>query len=765
MGQGYNLYRHAYDARWNGLLAKVVKAMYRSEEAPHLANQVMSHHQFRVSEQATELRRDLQDAVVEEMADLTPHQVRQIVGWLLAADPALEEQTWRRIGAALTGKWESEQEAAAKHALAQPLVQVLRALKKDGRVLDFLHRQVKEGPSEYRTAYVNQLFDELLAQRWDIEYEDELFGLLGGLTTATNRDERLAVLVPALYDLTDRLVDARLAVAMEDEPKKEDLSRTAYKALRKKTLSEAREEMIGRLTREMGVQEEGLRPWLMLERLYLGVKQKHEARDLAAECWELLGGEPPDDRETTLLEAHCIDRCLTALACLAVKNTGETAFREQLTAFIDRAIGKNPDAAYWREQKYRLFVGLDRPEDLEKALKSWIRPGRADNTWRLALGWLMAELNRLPEAILQFEEILKADELGPRELTALADWYMAEDDRERYEETRILALMAEQEYRLSQRLQNILRPWYDRNKAVPEALDPETFRIFTALFRKAQSPANYVHQLREFYRHTRDFRLLECLAEGVLGHTAQQAYPFMQNLNSLLDEVREEATVDTIVEHIRKVRGRAKTRVDRRALDFLELQAERRAAEVANQPGPHIEAALRAMQRSFKDEWGVGERRLMADLLAALGKINGEALGREQLRQLRALHAFEDQPAQDRLHIAQRLAETLWRYDRKDDAIDTLEAALAEFRDLSKGVLPSGANPALARFVGYLSEARHFARAESYLQAELTRPANRQQVYWLKQRLFEVYTGAIAHKGTVSLGSGQVLRRGVQALR
>ncbi|MEI6148677.1 MAG: hypothetical protein WCS01_06240 [bacterium] len=225
-----------------------------------------------------------------------------------------------------------------------------------------------------------------------------------------------------------------------------------------------------------------------------------------------------------------------------------------------------------------------------------------------------------------------------------------------------------------------------------------------------------------------------------------------------MNEVRDEATVDSIVRHLGKVRERVKTRVDQRALDFLELQAERRAAELANQPGPHAGKALAAMKRAFKGDWDAGERRLMADMLAGLGRIQGEELGREQLRQLAELHAYRDQPAEDRLQIALRLAETLWAYERLDEALDTLETALAEFREVNKGTLPATANTALARFVWHMAnDARHFARAEQILQAEIKRPANVQQTYWLKERLFEVYTQAIRYSGSVSLGSGQTL--------
>ena len=59
-----------------------------------------------------------------------------------------------------------------------------------------------------------------------------------------------------------------------------------------------------------------------------------------------------------------------------------------------------------------------------------------------------------------------------------------------------------------------------------------------------------------------------------------------------------------------------------RALDLLELLVERRAAELQNQPGPHVQRALAAMRRAWKRDWSPGEPRLMADLLASLGTIS-----------------------------------------------------------------------------------------------------------------------------------------------
>ena len=92
-------------------------------------------------------------------------------------------------------------------------------------------------------------------------------------------------------------------------------------------------------------------------------------------------------------------------------------------------------------------------------------------------------------------------------------------------------------------------------------------------------------------------------------------------MDNVLDEIREEATADALVEHLAEVRRRATTVVDQRALDLLEMLVERRAAEVLNQPGPHAEKALAAMRRAFEKAWSEGEPRLMANLLSSLGRI------------------------------------------------------------------------------------------------------------------------------------------------
>ena len=44
------------------------------------------------------------------------------------------------------------------------------------------------------------------------------------------------------------------------------------------------------------------------------------------------------------------------------------------------------------------------------------------------------------------------------------------------------------------------------------------------------------------------------LADAVIGHTAARVYPFLQGMDNVFSEIREEATVDSIVEQIAEVR-------------------------------------------------------------------------------------------------------------------------------------------------------------------------------------------------------------------
>ena len=334
---------------------------------------------------------------------------------------------------------------------------------------------------------------------------------------------------------------------------------------------------------------------------------------------------------------------------------------------------------------------------------------------------------------------------------------MVVDRRKDHERSKIAMYKTMEESRLSNWLSQRLRPWRQSNGQLPEELDAEVLIVFQAIFAKSGRPQNYLHQLREFYRATRDFRLPGGLPDAVIGHTAGKVYPFLQGMGTVLSEIREEATADSIVARIVEVRQEAKTTIDRRALDLLELLIERRAAELLNQPGPHGQKALAAMQRAFKREWSSGEPRLMADFLAGLGTIADASLAEEQIRELTVLHAEAERGTIDRLHIAHQLAQAHWNYSRREMAIDIMAVALDEFQAAHDGVLPSAANNMLRSFVRFLNRSTHHARSEKVLLGHRQRNSYPQQEYWLVQLLYETYEDAIQHDGHVSLGTGKEL--------
>jgi hypothetical protein len=390
------------------------------------------------------------------------------------------------------------------------------------------------------------------------------------------------------------------------------------------------------------------------------------------------------------------DRCLLTLMHLAARKGADPALADRLLKYLERGIALDEEAGRWKQVEYWLLIVLDRPKDLEKALQAWVSAGDADNRWRLALGYVLAEQGRVPEAIEVLEAIEAADELGPLAYRTLADWYLAANRREQYERASVAAYRTVDEWHLHRMLQARLWPWQGNEGHPPTEVDREVLLLFAALLEKSSDPQQHLGLLGQWYQLTRDFRLLAGLADAVVGHTAAGVYPFLSGMCPLLAEIGDEATVDELTAHLAKVRGRAKTEVDRRALDVLEMLVGRRAAELKNQAGPHAEAALAALRRAFKGEWSPGEPRSMADLLANLGFISQEPLAREQLRQLEELHRRQERGTFDRLHIAQRLAETLAAYRRTDPALALLEAALTEAEPLARGdcrVAAGGAHP------------------------------------------------------------------------
>ncbi|MHC4400407.1 MAG: VIT domain-containing protein [Planctomycetota bacterium] len=769
LGQGHNLYMNRLDERWLDPLAETALFFARHEHQLQTANRIMSHYRFRRTDACRRVRKTIAGVLTAEVDQLEPDQIVRLVGWIIPNDPEIEPQAWKRIAAGIQRRWAAEAKPEIRQQLSRPLVQILSSRIGTEEHLAFLRRQWKEGPKEYRASYANELFDALLGQRWSAELEDEAFALLEKVSDADEPAQRLAAQVGALYRLTDRMVRARYDARMKKVEHPEKLTRTELREKQTESLRQARKAFAGRLRREAPKRPASLGRWMTVERLYLEMKLGDKLDAVAAECWELLGPEPPgpvvvDPKRAAeqALSQTLRTRLVVTLLNLAARRSATPALVGRVAEYLDRAIAADPESVGWKAAKFHLLVARDRPEELEKTLRAWTRGDDPDNRWRRSLGYLLAEKGELEEAIELFEAVRAADELSSDDYRTMAGWYLVSGRRRQHREAMISVYKAAEEWRLNNWIGGRLDPWLRRGAPLPTELDQNVIWAFAALFEKSGHPQNYLHRLRDFYQATHDFRLLACLGDAVVGHSAAKVYPFLQGMDSVLSEIRKEATVDSIVEHLAEVRRRATTPVDHRALDLLEALVERRAAELLNQPGPHADQALAALQRAFKRQWSDGEPRLMADLLAHLGRISHVKLADEQVRQLTVLHQRQTRGSLDRLHIGYRLATALWSYSRKDEAVDLLENELAECRSASGGVLPAAANEPLSTFVSYLESLGHHARGEKVLFGELEHPVNRQQGFWLTQRLYELYEHAVRHDGDVSLGRGVDLLRAVE---
>ncbi|HEV3120214.1 MAG TPA: hypothetical protein VGY58_24345 [Gemmataceae bacterium] len=778
LGNGYQLYINRVEERWLAPLAQAALYFARHEEHVAAAEQIISNYSFQRSEEARKLRKTLAGVLTAEIDKLSAEQVRRFVDWVQSED--LEPAAWTKVTDVLRKRWTSEAKEDVKHVLGQALASVLTRRGGAGEALAFLRLQLQKGPEKHRAEYANQFFERLLEQPWSAEFEAEAFTLLDKLSSAEEPGARLVASVAALHRLTDKLLEARFAARMKMLEHPEKLTRIELQKKKDENQRLARAGLADRLLQEAAKHPKALAQWLVAESLYLDLLMDRNLKRAAAEAWEYVGAAPPvppqADQETTVeraLENVLRQRYLVTLMNLAARKGArprsvpprprEPALAERLLKYFDQGINAHADASGWKFAKYRLLIALDRTKELEQALRQWTRQDDADSRWRVAFGYLLAEQGQVPAAIQQFEAVEAADELVPSGYRALADWYLVQNQPAAHERAAAAVYKTTPEQRLSQAIAAKLQPWQRQEGHLPTELDKEVLRMFAVLFEKSAAPQSYLYQLQQFYQACHDFRLLSGLPDAVIGHTAARVYPFVQGMQSVLAEVRDEATADEIVKRLGQVRPRAKTAVDQRALDLLEVLVERRAAEVQNQPGPHIDKALAALQRAFEHDWTPGEPRLMADFLAGLGRITPAALAEEQLRQFKALQTAAAQGSIDRLHIAHRHALTLQAYNRGAGATDLLQAALDEFQAANAGVLPVSANDALASFITFLESAGHFARGEKALVAHLEHPAHAQQRRWLIERLDRLYHYALQNGGDVSLGKERALYQALSA--
>ena len=791
-GNAYNLSFYRMDERWFEPLAEATRFFARSKDQFRYVGRIMDYR-FEGSDAADRVRGYFLKLLETELDKLSPEQINGLVSRTLSGRMELAEplngrrqvsaseiplEVWKKIADQLHARWkETSAKTAAddKHQLGEAL-RTNYATRFDGELLPLLRERIAAAGDDYKLSYISNLFETLLSRPWSDRVETEAFALLRQLSNAPDAGGQLMAEVPALYRLVDSMIRNRQAAAekeLHDKGEVDKLTRTELAAKKADIRKAARSGVAKRLADEAAKDKWPLAPWLRIEKAYLDVGLDQDLAGVEAECWKILGELPtkqdldaeaaeelpPAKIREKFFDSLLRQRAFVTVMNLAARKNAKPATINPLIKYIDAGIALGGEqAAPWRTAKFQLLIALDRPDDLERDLRDWIRADVSTAPWRKALAMLLAERGKFDEPIRLFESAEKDHLLTAADYRTLADWYLIAARREAYDRSRLEAFKQMPEQRLAGGFNSLRNRWQQTNLPLPSELDDNTLLAIRALFEKSASPENYLWQLRELYTACRDFRLLQMLPDAALGRSPQQVYSFLQNLQSqILGEIHNESTVDEIMARINKLREGKLTTTDLRALDLFEVLVERRAAEVLNQRGPHVAACSAALKRAFDRPWGESEPRMMADFLRGLNTLPDPALVDEQLRELRAL--AEKAPAgRDHLLIKKDLCELLfWSYNRHDEALREMEIEVRAYEQAHDGHWPFADDDVLGGYVSMLEGARQFAAGETLLFKHLARPEHEQQKTWFQDRLMQLYNGALDGDGEVSLGRGNEL--------
>jgi hypothetical protein len=795
LGQRHDISVSWMDPIWLKPLEDAARSCLTHEHHLHFGIQIINGYRFNNKENADRLRNEAADRLLKLAITLPEGQVSQLVGVAIGKSTPSAEN-WLQIAATLRARWEQVQTYPKRNALGNAILQIYARHARKTEQLSFMRLRIaraeEEGSESWEiTAYRKTLYNQLIASAWDQDNEVEALDLLEKLSAAATAGERLVAAVGALQQFVDRMLEARFNALMtkfQDQAHPEELTRTKLAAKRADFTKLARRGLVtilaDRIDRDPSIvgadslTDAEYIQWVVLEKMYLEVLLEENQNETLKACWAILGDAPleddedhddglsrpedPDAYRLKALQKLRRDRTLAVVEFLAVRRSAGDELVDRVLEYVSVGCGFRKEAARpWKAAQYILMIALDRPEELERNLRSWIRNDEFPAPWQRTLAQLQAERGLISEAISLLETAGRSTQLTIADYAVLGDWYLLADQQDRYRRAKIEVFMAKPEYRINNWLTGKRQPWNVSDVSLPSELDEEVLYAFQALFEKSNQPENYLQQLVEFYRACGDFRLLQVLPDALLGRTSQQIYPFLMRLqDKVLNEVRDEAVVGKILDRIAVLRSTSESDLDLRALGLLEAIVERKAAELLDQPTPHVKAAIAALQLAFEREWADGEVRQMANLLESMGKIGQQSLNAERLRELRELKQSATPGTDDHLYISWYLARAVYySHQQPQDALNSMEQAVLRYQQTHSAGWPVEANGPLSGYVEMLEEIGRFAAAEDLVTRHERTAINKTQSWWMKRRRNELYLNAFADDGQVSLGQGIELYR------
>lgn len=790
------------------LALEVARRVVTHPSLGHLAQRALGHWQVLQLEPARALARELFARLREEAATLEPVALNQLMALCqltrgAAADPTVEaEAAWRAIFEAIHARWEraafpqgqGEADPEAEAALGQ-LLDSWGGPELRLRRLRLLHarahaRWTASGSFEDLSARrdaARVLVESLLAAPWTQDGLVEVQALAlscGPLEGEAEHARSLAIDQQVLLfgRLVDWLTTGRAAAVVAALPDANALPRRKLEAARTAALREARLAAIATLDQWLGLLKTApggadLAGWLEADRAWLRVrlrKDVDQARAWAEAALKVgIAARTDAAREPTPRERLLASRAMATLLQLVALEKAEA--RGPLVASALETIAplaaKGDRLLDWREAELvaRLLAGD--LAGLDAALTAWVASSDAPQAsaeqvaegarWARPLAWILVERDQLARAAAVVTRLDERGAAGHADLRLAADWFTALDQRPQADAARRRSWELADEWTIAAALQQDVQKVSRRGEEVPEPLDPEAPVRVTVLLAKATSPAQHVWVVQQLYQTTRDFRLLEGLADACLGQSVERVYDLLQGIRQVTDSIQEEATLDQLGKRIAALGPKARTDVDRRALRLLEFTARRRAAEQTNGAGPHLAAALEALRGAWKGEWQPGERQRLARFLVNQGTL-AQPLAQEQLRQVTELLAATEVGSLERLELAGALATLQWGYGDQTGAVRTLSGAVQATRQQSAGGVPPSHWQQVDQLVSFLQQLGDWRGAEKELEVELAAQHPRGHAQNVQQRRLALWIDAVAQGAEVSLGRGKRLYEGVR---
>ncbi|MEM7456000.1 MAG: VIT domain-containing protein [Planctomycetota bacterium] len=804
--------------RWVDPLALVARTASTNDSTIYFTVDILNNGRFSQRDEDAVIRRELAERLRGEADELPVSLVTDLLE--LSVGQLSEEQLNRLVETLrtrrqnvlenvrqLADELESESTQQKREQLVElksdlnSLTWLIRNQLVDQAQLAFLRQLIEEALDEAESVRrATDLYNTLSNRGWSAEHELESFVLMP--QTITDRDSdspsvRLQYL-NRLLSWSDLMLQKRQTVLMDSVEESEGKSPAEIQLERRNARTTATNEFIEFLSSRENANDtpDWLRQWLRAERHYHQVRQNSNLEEVVLTCRNLLGEQPVffahDKSDSAIASSAAMEDQLRQRALLTLLYLGSRRnANEEDRAWVDRyielgtRIGRSNmvdlnapgeeggdstsenrdelvDAAVaraiedWKNVAFKWMIATARTDQLVERLEEWAAQDDAVHTWRHALGMLLAERGELESAIRHFELIETDGTLTAGDYTALATWYLVTDQREKYERATLKAFDAREVWQLDDYVRTIANRLSDTS-ATPDDLDEKVFPAIESMLRRAPDPSSHIGSVNHLYRECKDFRVLAAVADSMIGQSARGIYPHLRSWQMVINEIRDEATADSILERIEILRDRELSQTDLRALDLVESFVERRNATIENQAGPHIENAVSAMKRAFERDWEPGERLLMANLLRELIQVERDEIKQVVVEQLNELLAAEPDPRNEfgdnhRLQIAYSRAVVMFNYQPEDGIVAGLMAELDNFIRINDGIMPEDVQYVASKIVEMHKQLGQCVAAETFL-TRLIATATDSNRSWLSDQLTELYLFSIQHGHSTSPGS------------